>query len=124
MDLTYYQPEVVADKLRRLLRHYYVGIATQKKLSKEQDILKDQKFIYWRKLNKPATDAKALATIDKEVIEYTQKIIRLDVIIARCRASLESFQEEIDSTKYMNSVVKEELKLAQINERTIADVKV
>jgi hypothetical protein len=124
MDLTYYQPEVVADKLRRLLRHYYVGIATQKKLSKEQDILKDQKFIYWRKLNKPAQDAKALAAIDKEVIEYTQKIIRLDVIIARCRASLESFQEEIDSTKYMNSVVKEELKLAQINERTIADVKV
>jgi len=124
MDLRYYQPEVVAEKLRTLLRHYYVGIATQKKLSKEQDILKDQKFIYWRKLNKPATDAKALSTIDTEVIEYTQKIIRLDIIIARCRSKLESFQEEIDSTKYMNSVVKEELKLAQINERTIADVKV
>ena len=94
MDLTYYQPEVVADKLRRLVWHYYVGVATQKKLIKEQDILKDQKFIYWRKLNKPATDAKALATIDKEVIEYTQKIIRLDIIVARCKATLESFQEE------------------------------
>ena len=75
MDLRYYQPEVVAEKLRMLLRHYYVGIATQKKLYKEQDILKDQKFIYWRKLNKPATDAKALAAIDKEVLLHVVELV-------------------------------------------------
>ena len=119
MDLIHYKPDELANELYSASKEYHSQKVLLTKYERERKTIIAQEYKKYRASGMSGKDAEMEAISSIKIKDLDSKIYLTDVKCKELYAVYEAKQVEIELIRSHNSTTKEELKLAQINEKTI-----